>query len=69
MIRNLFKTRFINIAFLILISSCSGNVIQTTVFTDGFQELEPGERPYFDSSDPAICIEVRCGNIASRSVS
>ncbi|MEA3463432.1 MAG: VCBS repeat-containing protein [Bacteroidota bacterium] len=63
MIRDLIKTRFIHIAFLILISSCTGNVIQTTVFTDGFQELEPGNRPYFDSSDPAICYDARRGNL------
>ncbi len=68
MIRNLINTRFIHIAFLILISSCSGNVIQTTVFTDGFQELEPGDRPYFDSSDPAICYDARRGNLGSWSV-
>ena len=66
--RDLFKTRFIHIAILILISSCSGNVIQTTVFTDGFQELEPGNRPYFDSSDPAICFDARRGNMGSWSV-
>ena len=68
MIRDLIKTRFIEIAFPILISSCSGNVIQTTVFTDGFQELEPGERPYFDSSDPSICYDSRRGNLGSWSV-
>lgn len=68
MIRDLIKTRFIHIAFLILISSCSGNVIQTTVFTDGFSELEPGERPYFDSSDPAVCFDARRGNLGSWSV-
>jgi hypothetical protein len=68
MIRNLFKTRFIHIAFLILISSCSGNVIQTTVFTDGFQELEPGDRPYSDASHPAICYDARRGNMGSWSV-
>jgi len=68
MIRNLFKTRFIHIAILILISSCSGNVIQTTVFTDGFQELEPGDRPYSDSSDPAICYDTRRENIGSWTV-
>ncbi|MCK4879631.1 MAG: hypothetical protein KAS82_03190 [Bacteroidales bacterium] len=66
--RDLFKTRFIHIAILILISSCSGNVIQTTVFTDGFQELEPGNRPYFDSSDPSICFDARRGNMGSWSV-
>ena len=68
MIRDLINTRFIHIAFLILISSCSGNVIQTTVFTDGFQELEPGDRPYYDSSDPAICFDSRRGNLGSWSV-
>ncbi|MDF1575444.1 MAG: hypothetical protein P1P86_09660 [Bacteroidales bacterium] len=66
--RDLIKTRFIQIAILILISSCSGNVIQTTVFTDGFQELEPGNRPNFDSSDPAICYDERRGNIGKWSV-
>jgi hypothetical protein len=65
MIRDLINTRFIYIAFLILISSCSGNVIQTTVFTDGFQELEPGDRPYFDTSDPAICFDTCRGNLGS----
>lgn len=68
MIRDLINTRFIHIAFLILISSCSGNVIQTTVFTDDFQELKPGDRPYFDSSDPAICYDARRGNLGSWSV-
>src|SRR5210317_1576277 len=65
MIRSLINTRFIHIAMLILISSCSGNVIQTTVFTDGFQELEPGDRPYSDSSDPAVCFDARRGNLGS----
>jgi rhamnogalacturonan endolyase len=68
MIRDLFNTRFIHIAFLIFISSCSGNVMQTTVFTDGFQELEPGNRPCFDSSDPAICFDARRGQLGSWSV-
>jgi rhamnogalacturonan endolyase len=68
MIRSLFKTRFIQIAFLILISSCSGNVLQTSVFTDGFQELDPGDRPYYDSADPAICYDARRGNIGNWSV-
>ncbi len=68
MIRNLINTRFIYIAFLILISSCSGNVIQTTVFTDGFQQLEPGDRPHSDSSDPAICYDARRGNLGVWSV-
>ena len=42
--------------------------MQTTVFTDGFQELEPGDHPYFDSSNPAICFDARRGNIGSWSV-
>ncbi len=68
MIRNLINTRFIYIAFLILISSCSGNVIQTTVFTDGFQQLEPGDRPHSDLSDPAICYDACRGNLGVWSV-
>jgi hypothetical protein len=68
MIRGLIKTRFIQIAFLILISSCSGNVIQTTVFTDGFSEFEPGDRPYHDFSDPAICYDIRRGHLGNWSV-
>lgn len=68
MIRDLIKTRFIHITFLILISSCSGNVIQTTVFTDGFSELEPGDRPYYDTSDPAICYDARRGHLGAWSV-
>jgi len=68
MIRNLINTRFIYIAFLILISSCSGNVIQTTVFTDGFQELEPGDRPHSDASDPAVCYDARRGKLGDWSV-
>lgn len=68
MIRGLYKTRFIRIVVLILFSSCSGNVIQTTVFTDGFQELEPGDRPYQDPSDPAICYDARRGKLGPWSV-
>jgi len=65
MISGLLNKRFIQITFLILISSCSGNVMQTTVFTDGFQELEPGDRPYYDSSNPAICFDARRGVIGN----
>ena len=68
MIRDLYKTRFIRIVVLILISSCSGNVIQTTVFTDGFQELEPGDRPFEDPSDPAICYDASRGKLGPWSV-
>lgn len=38
----------------VLLSSCSGNVIQTTIFTDGFQELGRGARPFYCAGDPAI---------------
>jgi hypothetical protein len=68
MIRGLIKKRFIHVAFLILISSCSGNVIQTTVFTDGFSEFEPGERPHSDSTDPAICYDTRREHLGKWSV-
>ncbi len=54
MISDLIITRFLQIVFLILLSSCSGNVIQTTVFEDGFQEFEPGSKPNFDAADPTL---------------
>ncbi len=38
----------------ILIYSCSGNVMQTTVFSDDFQQLEPGHALHSDDADPAI---------------
>jgi rhamnogalacturonan endolyase len=63
MIQDLLKIRFIRIALLLLLSSCSGNVIQTTVFTDGFQELTPGDRPYDDGADPAVCFDARRGRL------
>lgn len=66
--RDLVNKRFIHITLLILISSCSGNVIQTMVFTDDFQELEPGDRPYFDTSDPAVCYDARRGKLGNWSV-
>jgi len=57
MISDLINTRFIQIVSLILITSCTGNVIQTTVFEDGFQELDPGSRPYYDATDPAVSFD------------
>lgn len=53
--------RFIQIVFPILITSCSGNVMQTTVFEDGFQELEPGAIPFFDRVDPAVTFDANYG--------
>ena len=38
----------------IFLASCSGNVMQTTVFTDGFQDLETGSTPAKSSGSPAI---------------
>jgi len=57
--------RFLPIVLLILICSCSGNVMQTTVFTDGFQELEPGTKPYSNSADPAIYFDAERGKIGA----
>lgn len=68
MIRDLFKTRLKYIAFLIIISSCTGNEIQTTVFKDGFQQLTPGARPFHDSSDPALRFDANRGKIGNWSV-
>jgi len=39
---------------LTLIYSCSGNVIQTSVFTDGFNALDPGRISLADSANPAV---------------
>jgi len=38
------------------------------VFTDGFQELEQGDRPYFDLEDPAFSFNSRRGTIGDWSV-
>ncbi len=61
MISDLIHTRFLQIVSLILFTSCSGNVIQTTVFEDGFQDLEPGERPYYGTADPAVSFDAAYG--------
>lgn len=63
MISDLINTRFLQIVTLILITSCTSNVIQTTVFVDGFQELEPGTKPYFDEADPAMAFDSTYGII------
>lgn len=52
------KFPLINLLSVLLILgllSCSENQMQVTVFTDGFQELEDGQRPDYDPSDPATC--------------
>jgi rhamnogalacturonan endolyase len=61
MISDLIHKRFLQIVSLILITSCSGNVIQTTVFEDGFQELEPGKRPFYGTADPAVSFDTAYG--------
>jgi rhamnogalacturonan endolyase len=48
------NTRFLPLLLLVLLCSCSGNVIQTTVFRDDFGELDPGFIMRTDSGDPAI---------------
>ncbi len=65
MISDLIKTRFIQIVSLILITSCSGNVIQTRVFEDGFPELEPGDGPYYNAADPALSFNARRGTFGN----
>jgi len=63
MIPGLFNTRTLTFFIVILIGSCSGNVIQTSVFTDGFQELSDGTLPHIDSINPAIYFDSRRGTI------
>jgi rhamnogalacturonan endolyase len=48
------NTRFLPLVLFMLIYSCSGKVIQTTVFSDGFSELDPMVVALADSADPAI---------------
>jgi rhamnogalacturonan endolyase len=68
MISGLINTRFFTILWLILICSCTGNVMQTTLFTDGFQDLEPGTSAYADSVNPAIRFDANHGKIGDWSV-
>ena len=68
MIPGLIKKRFFPAVWLIILCSCSGNVLQTTLFTDGFQDLEPGTLAYSDSANPAIYFNSNRGNIGAWSV-
>lgn len=61
MISDLINTRFLQIVFLILITSCTGNVIQTTVFEDGFQDLEAGSKPFYDEADQTLSFDASLG--------
>jgi len=54
--------------FLMLLCSCSGSVMQTTIFSDGFQELEPGAVPYDDASNPSVYYIPERGKLGSWSV-
>ena len=51
------RTRLLSILIPLLLYSCSGNVIQTSVFTDGFSELEIVNRPPSKSAKEAIYFE------------
>ena len=55
------KTRFLPILIPFLIYSCSGNVIQTNLFSDGFHELDPVVIPLADDADPAIYFQSERG--------
>ena len=48
------RTRLPSVVILLLIYSCSGNVIQTSVFTDDFNELEPLNVPLSNDGYEAI---------------
>lgn len=68
MVPSLINTRSLLLLFLPLICSCSGNVMQTTVFTDGFQELVAGENPSNSSSNPGIYFDPLRGKIGNWTV-
>ena len=63
MISGFLNTRTLFLFLLTVICSCSGNVIQTTVFTDGFQEIDAGEVPHNDATNPAIYFDSRRNTI------
>jgi rhamnogalacturonan endolyase len=58
-----FESRKPLVVMLIFFASCSGNVMQTTVFQDGFQELETEEVPEGFSGNPAIYFEPARGRL------
>lgn len=68
MVQSPFTTRTLLFLLLILIYSCSGNVIQTTVFNDGFQELVIGEIPANQSINPGIYFDAKRGTIGKWTV-
>jgi hypothetical protein len=52
-------------AVLFFLASCGGNVMQTTVFTDGFQSLETGLSPSVSTGLPAIYFDSGRGKIGA----
>jgi rhamnogalacturonan endolyase len=57
------NSRILSFLTLVLLSSCSGNVIQTAVFSDGFENLEPGIIPFPEKPDPAIYYQPGMGTL------
>jgi len=62
------RARLLSILILLLLVSCSGNVIQTPVFSDGFDELETANVPVSDAIDEAIYYKEGRGVIGQWSV-
>ncbi len=63
MIPQIFEARKPLVVMLIFLASCSGNVMQTTVFRDGFQEHRTGAEPVRYDSDPAIYFKADRGKL------
>jgi len=62
------RARFLPILILLFLYSCSGNVIQTPVFSDGFNEPEMVNDPVSDSANEAIYYNEDRGVIGQWSV-
>lgn len=61
----IFEARMPLVVMLIFLASCSGNVIQTTVFKDGFEELRTGMYPARFEDDPAIYFKPERGKLGA----
>ncbi len=64
-IHRIFEGRKPLVVMLVFFASCSGNVMQTTVFNDGFQELRTGETPVQYEDDPAIYFKPDRGELGA----
>ncbi len=62
------NTRLLPLVILILIFSCSGKVTQTSVFSDGFNALDPAMIRLADATDPAIYFRSGRGEAGAWSV-